>query len=778
MRCLRLGVATVLLTLGSMTALQAAWEGVPLNDYTRLGQQFTVTHSFNALSVVVPSWHDAEGGLTLTLWDSPQRKTRLAEKTFTNVPDNASVSLLFRKPLPRGAYYWEVHDRTGQTRVGLYGDTLDAETEDCAYFDGVPNPKRRFNFSTTPTAFPCNDTSELVADLKSAVTVDQRTGVCRQLAVVGNREAVAALADFLADEQLSHIARYALEPMPYPAVDAALRGALKKVKGKMLIGVINSLGERRDAKAVAPLSKLLQDPDAAVASAAAVALGKIGTLAAANTLERAMDTTSANVRLAVYEGSLNCAHSLAGRGQRDKAIAMYDKLAGQQTPAAVRAAAMRGAVVAREARGVPILVRQLNSSDPCMVSVALWVVQHELPRVKVTEALAAELSKLPAERQPLLIQALSNRGDRAALAALLAIAKTGVKPVRLAAVRALPEIGDGSTVPVLIEILGEADAEVSQAARESLARLPGKEVATAVATLLASPEVRLQLAGVELAGRQRLTQAIPALLKASHDADPPVRLAALKVLGELGGGSQLPGLLDVLADAEDAQEIEAAEQALSAVCARAGDATVTTERLLAPLGQVRPSQKAVLLRLLAAIGGARALQAVRDAGKDPNAEVRASAFEALSEWKTAEAAPDLLELARTASTPGDRLQWLRSCLRIAGNQDVPAAQRLTLSREAATLVERDEEKKLLLGALAGIAVPEALALIVPYLDNAATKEEASLAAVAIAEKLVGGLDTPKVAESMRKVMQATSAPDLAKRAEALLREAEAKAAGK
>ncbi|MBI3920626.1 MAG: hypothetical protein HY318_04325, partial [Armatimonadetes bacterium] len=112
------------------------------------------------------------------------------------------------------------------------------------------------------------------------------------------------------------------------------------------------------------------------------------------------------------------------------------------------------------------------------------------------------------------------------------------------------------------------------------------------------------------------------------------------------------------------------------------------------------------------------------------------------------------------------------------NQDVPVGQRLSLCEEATPLVERDEEKKLLLAALGGTAAPQALALVLPHLDNAATKEEASLAAVAIAEKLVGGPDAPKVVEAMEKVARATGNPDLAKRAQALLKEAQAKGAGK
>ncbi len=71
-----------------------------------------------------------------------------------------------------------------------------------------------------------------------------------------------------------------------PSVDDALRDALGKLKGRLLVGVIGSLGVRRDGRAVEPLSKMLANPDAVVARAAARALGKIGTLESGKVLSQ------------------------------------------------------------------------------------------------------------------------------------------------------------------------------------------------------------------------------------------------------------------------------------------------------------------------------------------------------------------------------------------------------------------------------------------------------------------------------------------------------------
>jgi hypothetical protein len=265
-----------LLVLSGLPAAGAGREPVPLNDYARLGQRFTANQPFSALSVIVPSWMDAEGGLTLTLWESPQRGRLIVQQVFTAIPDNAGIELLIPASQPPGVYYWEIGERTGQTRIGLYADRLDADTEDCAYVDGVPDPRRRFLFSTPVPPFAYTDPARMLAILDSGAPLVERQEACRLLAVMGGRDAIPVLARLLVDPQLSHLARYALEPMHEAAVDAAFRAALQTLTGALRVGVINSIGVRRDVKAVAPLSACLRDPDAAVAAAAAAALGRIG----------------------------------------------------------------------------------------------------------------------------------------------------------------------------------------------------------------------------------------------------------------------------------------------------------------------------------------------------------------------------------------------------------------------------------------------------------------------------------------------------------------------
>lgn len=320
---------------------------------------------------------------------------------------------------------------------------------------------------TVPPSTP-EQVNKLIAVIKSDAPQKDKVDACRQLSVIGTKDAVAPLAALLGDEKFSHMARYALEPNPDPSVDEAFRDALGKLKGLPLVGVINSVGVRRDPRAVKQLAGMLTDPDADVAQAAARALGSIGNQRAARVLQRALPNVPAANQLAFCEGLLRCAESLVARGQRDLAIEIYDQLRSMEAAHQVRGGALRAAILTRGEDGIALLKQHLGSNDYILFSAAVQT-SMEIPGSNVTEALTSALKGLPADNQILIISALGKRADPAALPALSAAAKEGEKPVRIAAIQALPQVGDASVVPVLKGLAADADKEISQAAQQGLA---------------------------------------------------------------------------------------------------------------------------------------------------------------------------------------------------------------------------------------------------------------------------------------------------------------------
>ena len=412
------------------------------------------------------------------------------------------------------------------------------------------------------------DEAKLIAVLKSDAPQFEKAEACRLLQRCATKEAVPALAALLADEKLSHMARYALEPLTDPSAAEALRAALGKVKGRLLAGVVTSLGVRRDAKAIDALAKLLTDADTDVAQAAARALGSIGTAEAATALEAAVAKAPAARQVAFCEGLLRAAEALAAAGKKDLALGAYDILrALKPAPQQVRMGALRGVILTRGDEGLPLLLEAVRGNDGILVRAATRAAM-ELPGPAVVKALADELGKLPAENQILVTFVLGKRADAAAVPALLALAKKGEAAARLAAIRALPEIGSGTAAQGLLELMSDADADVAAAARDALTALESAEVDAALAAMLTGGDAKTRAAAIEMLGQRRVLGAMPALLKAAGDADEAVRIASIKCLGQSAGAAEFPALVGLLCKAKSAPELQAAEAALSAVCQR------------------------------------------------------------------------------------------------------------------------------------------------------------------------------------------------------------------
>jgi len=181
--------------------------------------------------------------------------------------------------------------------------------------------------------------SRLLAVLQSNAPRDAKDYVCRQLRTMGTAASVAVLEQLLADAELSHMARYALERIPEPQAGQALERQLRKLSGNLKIGVISSIGTRGQA-AAALLRPLLKDSDDAVARAAAVALGCIGSVEADKAL------ASAKPRPALVpvfaDASMSCAEKLLAAGHTREAKAAYERLLKNKPSELVRQAAERG----------------------------------------------------------------------------------------------------------------------------------------------------------------------------------------------------------------------------------------------------------------------------------------------------------------------------------------------------------------------------------------------------------------------------------------------------
>ena len=283
--------------------------------------------------------------------------------------------------------------------------------------------------------------AQLVDILKNPdAAIFEKAKACQRLAVVGTSDAIPALAALLSDEKLNVYARCGLEGIPDPAVDEALRNAAQKLQGGQLVGVLDSIGRRKDTRAIELLRGLLRNSDPEVASAAAGALGQIGTSEAAAILKEAVGQNMPVEGWIAY-GCLACANRLVAGDKKEEALALYKAVEKANVQKHIQAAAIQEQLRLQKAEAKDLLVAQIRNPDATFFNAGL-AAARDIPGAEVTAALAGEVEQLPAERQALLLRAIGDRKEPAPLPMLIAASQSPSSAVQRAAIGVLAKRGD------------------------------------------------------------------------------------------------------------------------------------------------------------------------------------------------------------------------------------------------------------------------------------------------------------------------------------------------
>ena len=106
----------------------------------------------------------------------------------------------------------------------------------------------------------------------------------------------------------------------------------------------------------------------------------------------------------------------AGNGAA--AAEIYDEVRESEVPTQRRIEATRGAILARQDDGIPLLMELFRSPDPRMFRLALTTAR-EFPGGQVDAALADELRRAVPERGTWIVQAMADRPDTVIVPAIV-----------------------------------------------------------------------------------------------------------------------------------------------------------------------------------------------------------------------------------------------------------------------------------------------------------------------------------------------------------------------
>jgi HEAT repeat protein len=497
-------------------------------------------------------------------------------------------------------------------------------------------------------------------------SADARAQSARALGAIGDRRAVPGLLAATGDrfDEVRKAAAAALALLGEPlgeVIRQSLEGSLEARR---------ELTATRDPRAVEPLVRALDTPDAATQAAAVASLGElaaVGVEGALASLEDAVDNPHGAVRASAIAGLSRQRN--AGSGVERFVAALSDSDPG------VRQSAARALGEIGDRRVVDRLMERLGDAHPdvraaiAAALAALGEPSGELVLQVLADSATAR-AELARRADPRAVAALLRLGAEGSPAERLAVAKTlevatwpAAVPaliarlerdrdveVRVIAARALGAKQDDRAIePLLLELI-DVSSELRSAAAESLEQL-GEPLGRLIVQALDGS----QRAREELAARspdQRITsvlinalgaadfavriqaawtlwfvpdaRAVLPLLDTLKYSNPELRLGVVGALGAIGDRAAVGALCRALLS--DPRVQRAAAWGLGRI-----GAEEAVPALLEALNNVDADTRELVVVALGVVGNEEARAGLRRALGDPDPHVRAAAQQALSD---------------------------------------------------------------------------------------------------------------------------------------------------
>ena len=598
---------------------------------------------------------------------------------------------------------------------------------------------------------PTSSEAELLAILEGDAPEAEKALACKFMAVSGSPAAVPAVAPLLANPRLASWARITLEAIPGDEASAALRAAAGSLEGRLLAGVISSLGVRQETAAVPLIAGRLADDDAQVAAAAAWALGQIATPEAGLLLVGGIEKAAGPERQnALAEAAVLCAANFHAAGMSDEAVALYGVVRAADVSTQRRAEAIRGTIIAKGAAGLPLLVETLRSPTARLANMAVFTARglgrgeeaDDSLALAVDAVLIGEVESASAagdqSRAAILIDILAERnagrGSELVIASFSKAAEQGAKPIRLAAIEALGRAGDAAVVGPLLLVAADEDAGLADTARDAIATLSGDAVDQEIVKRLVGADATALPVLVELVGRRRIA-AVAELLPLLDHPDGTVRTATLVAFGPTIDLTNLDVLVAAATVPKSEAEGEAARAALLEASVRMPDREACAAKLAAAFERASGEAKVLLLDIIGEVGGTKAVETMAVAGRSGEASLEDAATRLLGKWMTADAAPVLLEIATVEPASRFKTRALRGYLRIARQFVLPDAERAAMCRRALAAATEEADRKGVLEILVRYPSVETLAVAKEAAKISGLEEEAKQATEQIQGKL-------------------------------------------
>ncbi len=599
--------------------------------------------------------------------------------------------------------------------------------------------------------------------------------VIRQLQIVGRDDAVEALSAYLGDPELSGPAARALAAIGTENAGQALKAGLMRRMGtaETQKDLLEAIAEAQVAGTEDLVKTYVDHEDPDMRKMARYALSRVGSAAslpvladAAKAVNYTMEPSGAN------EAYIALIKRVAGQNPKaaEKAAKDLLKRAEKAGKTQTREAALQilVSVSADKAAAAKLVLAALDDDSKDYRNAALGYASDFADEASYVEIAKAMVKAKPEVKADILnwlgreakcpekhdtIQKLMLRFDQPLSRVLAQQLDVTDFDVQQAAVWTMVKIGDKGYIPVLANLLTNADKQIVLLAQDALLAFPG-DIDDAVANAVNKAPDDGKIAGMELLAARMADSKINTVLEQTKSPSADVRKAAYATLKSVVAAKDFTQICGMLESAGTGEK--AALQDAVIACVHYMPEAEQVETVTRRMYQAGDAKKHLYYKVLASTGRPEALETIIGGCEKNTGEGKEAAVDALLEWKGIEAADYLYEVARTGGQAAARA--LDRYVNLVSAADMTGENKLLRLRKAMDIATDNEARGLILSKVEDTGTYLALLYAGEYLDDTAVRQPAANAVmnIALAHKEYTGRNVKALLE---KVMEVLDNPD-------------------
>jgi type 1 glutamine amidotransferase/HEAT repeat protein len=540
------------------------------------------------------------------------------------------------------------------------------------------------------------------------LSVAARRALSRWLGLIGSPRCLPALEAWASQPESADEALRALAAIPGAEAEKSLLALLGSAPDPLKVSVLDALGRRSSAGAVAPASALVGAADPSLAGAALDCLGRIGSAKALAALVAAKPAPA--LEDARSWALVAAASSLVRSKAASEAFpALQDLLKSAKNPV-LRQAAARTLLDLPGDAGLAQTFSLLSDPDAdfALKLAPAWV--RAAAQTPAAEAIAKLATALPSLAMPVQRSVLATV-EQLGHPAFLPVAKTALastdQELRLAAIAALGTCGRDATITELL--LARMDTLPEQPALiTALSRLRAEGLDARLRELAAKAAPGQLAAYLGIAANRVDRAMMPLVLAAAAGQQADSRQAAFKALPGLVRTEDFETLLGLRSVLKTAPERRYWQDAFTNAVRLSSNGAATAALIKAQLPTAAQHERATFIIALSNLEAPAALEILKAQLADPSAEIRKDAVRALSSARNEVARELLIVQAAQAADATEKILSLRGYLdATAALADLSASNKVKACRRAWACATRPEEREAIAAAVAPLKGKEA-----------------------------------------------------------------------